>query len=62
VDLLYRQRSGELACEIPLIVSNHADVQLWADFYHIPLHVIPVSRETKPNAKNSTCCVRTALI
>jgi formyltetrahydrofolate deformylase len=23
VDLLYRQRSGELACEIPLIISNH---------------------------------------
>jgi formyltetrahydrofolate deformylase len=51
VDLLYRQRSGELACEIPLIVSNHADVQRWADFYHIPLHVIPVTRETKAEAE-----------
>jgi formyltetrahydrofolate deformylase len=51
VDLLYRQRSGELACEIPLIVSNHADVQRWADFYHIPLHVIPVTRENKAEAE-----------
>jgi formyltetrahydrofolate deformylase len=51
VDLLYRQRSGELACEIPLIVSNHADVERWADFYHIPLHVIPVSRENKAEAE-----------
>jgi formyltetrahydrofolate deformylase len=51
VDLLYRQRSGELACEIPLIVSNHAEVQRWADFYHIPLHVIPVTRENKAEAE-----------
>ena len=51
VDLLYRQRSGELACEIPLIVSNHADVERWADFYHIPLHVIPVTKENKAEAE-----------
>jgi formyltetrahydrofolate deformylase len=51
VDLLYRQRSGELACEIPLIVSNHADAQRWADFYHIPLHVIPVTKENKAEAE-----------
>jgi formyltetrahydrofolate deformylase len=52
VDLLYRQRSGELACEIPLIISNHADVQRWADFYGVPLHVIPVSRENKAQAES----------
>ncbi len=51
VDLLYRQRSGELACEIPLIISNHADVQRWADFYGVPLHVIPVTRENKSEAE-----------
>ena len=27
VDLLYRHQSGELACDIPLIISNHADNQ-----------------------------------
>ena len=47
VDLLYRQRSGELACEIPLIISNHADVQRWANFYGVALHVIPVTKEKK---------------
>src|SRR3974377_11580 len=36
VDLLYRHQSGELACEIPLIISNHADNQAVADFYKIP--------------------------
>lgn len=51
VDLLYRQRSGELACEIPLVISNHPDVERWADFYHIPLHVIPVTKENKPEAE-----------
>ena len=46
-DLLYRQRTGEIACEIPAIVSNHADGQRWADFYGVPMHVIPVRKETK---------------
>ncbi len=36
VDLLYRQHSGELACDIPLIVSNHPDAKRHADFYGIP--------------------------
>jgi formyltetrahydrofolate deformylase len=52
VDLLYRQRSGELACEIPLLISNHADVQRWADFYGVALHVIPVSKENKSRAES----------
>jgi len=51
VDLLYRQRNGELACEIPLIISNNPDAQRHADFYHIPFHVIPVTKENKPGAE-----------
>ncbi len=51
VDLLYRQRNGELACEIPLILSNHSDAKRHADFYHIPFHVIPVTKENKPEAE-----------
>jgi formyltetrahydrofolate deformylase len=47
VDLLYRHRSGELACEIPLIVSNHPDNQAVADFYKIPYAVVPVSKDNK---------------
>jgi formyltetrahydrofolate deformylase len=35
-DLLYRHHSGELACEIPLISSNHTSAQRLADFYKIP--------------------------
>jgi formyltetrahydrofolate deformylase len=51
VDLLYRQRSGELACEIVMIVSNHPDAERHAEFYGIPYFVIPVTKESKPGAE-----------
>jgi formyltetrahydrofolate deformylase len=51
VDLLYRQRSGELACDFPLIISNHPDAKRHADFYGLPFHVIPVTRENKSQAE-----------
>jgi formyltetrahydrofolate deformylase len=51
VDLLYRQRTGELACEIPLIIGNHPDAKRHADFYGIPYHFIPMSNENKPEAE-----------
>ena len=51
VDLLYRQRSGELACEIAVIVSNHPEARPHAEFYGIPYFVIPVTKETKPEAE-----------
>ena len=47
VDLLYRHKVGELNCDIPLIISNHADNKSIADFYQIPFFVIPVSKENK---------------
>jgi formyltetrahydrofolate deformylase len=53
MDLLYRQRSGELACDFPLIISNHHDVQPLADFYQVPLHVIPVTKEGKADAEQA---------
>jgi formyltetrahydrofolate deformylase len=51
VDLLYRQRNGELACDFPLMISNHPDAKRHADFYGVPLHVIPVTKENKPEAE-----------
>src|SRR5213083_67235 len=47
VDLLYRHKSGELACEIPIIVSNHRDNESVAEFYQVPFSVIPVPKENK---------------
>jgi formyltetrahydrofolate deformylase len=51
VDLLYRHRSGELACDIPLIISNHPDNHPIADFYKIPYVVISISKENKRQAE-----------
>jgi formyltetrahydrofolate deformylase len=51
VDLLYRHKSGELACEIPLIISNHPDNQPIADFYKIPYAVVAVLKENKQAAE-----------
>jgi formyltetrahydrofolate deformylase len=52
VDLLYRQRNGELACEIALIVSNHPDAKRHADFYAVPYHLIAVTKENKAEAEH----------
>lgn len=51
VDLLYRQRDGELACDFPLIISNHPDTKGHADFYDVPFHLIPVTKENKTRAE-----------
>jgi formyltetrahydrofolate deformylase len=46
-DLLLRQRSGELAADIPLIISNHADLEPVAAQFEIAFHHLPVTKETK---------------
>ena len=51
VDLLYRHKSGELSCDIPLIISNHPDNQAIADFYKIPYAIVPVVRNNKEEAE-----------
>lgn len=51
VDLLYRWHTGELGCEIPLIISNHPDAKRHADFYGISFHEIPVTKENKHEAE-----------
>jgi len=50
-DLLYRHASGELRCDIPLVISNHPDARPLADFYGVPFHEIPVNKETRPEAE-----------
>src|SRR4051794_24620353 len=39
-DLLHRHQSGELACEIPLVIGNHPDAEPIAGFYQIPFQLI----------------------
>lgn len=46
-DLLLRQEEGELRCEIPVIISNHPDLESVADMFRIPYHCLPLTRETR---------------
>ena len=46
-DLLLRHRSGELHCDIPLIISNHPDQEATAEQFGIDYHVFPITKETK---------------
>jgi formyltetrahydrofolate deformylase len=50
-ELLWRHRRGELHAEIPLIISNHADLESEAERFGIPFKHIPVTRDTKPAAE-----------
>jgi formyltetrahydrofolate deformylase len=51
VDLLYRHQSGELHCDVPLIISNHPDNQPTADFYKIPYFVVEASKDNRREAE-----------
>lgn len=46
-DLLWRYGMHEFPIEIPLIISNHPDLEPIAERYQIPYHIFPVSKETK---------------
>ena len=49
VDLLYRNRIGELRMEIVGIVSNHPrETYAGSDFGTIPFHHLPITKENKP--------------
>lgn len=48
LDLLWRQRAGELAAEIPLIISNHPDLQPIAEQFGIDYHCLPITVANKP--------------
>lgn len=49
-DLLGRFKSGELAVEIPFILSNHTDLEPIANAFEIPFYHVPVTKETKAEA------------
>lgn len=41
-DLLVRYKNNELRCEIPIIMSNHADLKYIADQFDIPFQHLPM--------------------
>ena len=46
-DLLARYTAGKWNVEIPLIISNHPDLQHVAERFGIPFYLFPITKETK---------------
>ncbi|MCA1803189.1 MAG: formyltetrahydrofolate deformylase [Rhodothermaceae bacterium] len=46
-DLLLRWKEGELDCDIPLIISNHPQLEEVAGQFRVPFHYLPVNNGTK---------------
>lgn len=46
-DLLFRQKTGQLSIEVPVIVSNHPDFEPLAASYGVAFHHLPVTKDTK---------------
>jgi len=51
VELLYRQRAGELPVSIPFVAGNHPDLAPVVESYGIPFYHVPVTKDTKPQAE-----------
>src|SRR6185503_12682758 len=52
-ELLWRWRRGELHADIPLIVSNHADLEQEAARFDVRFEHIPVPRDGKAAAETA---------
>lgn len=47
-DLLSRKAEGDLHCEIPVIISNHPDLEYIANQFRIPFYCFPMVKGHKP--------------
>jgi formyltetrahydrofolate deformylase len=50
-DIMHRFKSGELRGDVRLVISNHTDLKPIADFFGVPFHHVPKSREEKALAE-----------
>lgn len=51
VELLWHWRSGDLNCDIAMIISNHEKLRHEAESMGLPFHYIPVDRNHKQEAE-----------
>ena len=49
-DILHRWKSGDLACDIPCVISNHENLRSMVEWHGIPFHYVPVPKEDKSAA------------
>ena len=53
VDLLARSRRGELAIDIPVVISNHPDHAEVADWFGVEYAHLPVAADNKPEQERA---------
>jgi formyltetrahydrofolate deformylase len=51
LDLLWRQRRGELPMTVPMVISNHSDLRDDVRQFGIPFFHVPVRKDDKPAAE-----------
>ncbi|MBM2812806.1 MAG: formyltetrahydrofolate deformylase [Chloroflexi bacterium] len=51
MDLLMRQRIGELAVRIPVIIGNHPHLAHLGEAFDVPFHVVPVTDANRSEAE-----------
>lgn len=47
VDLLLRHRSGELDCDMALVISNHPDLEPLVSQFGVAFHCVPISQANR---------------
>lgn len=47
LDLIWRQQAREFSAEIPLIISNHPDLEPIANQFGIDYHYLPITKDNK---------------
>lgn len=50
-DLLYRQSTGELMCDVSMIISNHGTAKPLADFYRVPFHLLSNPKDKRESER-----------
>src|SRR4030042_1650450 len=50
-DPLSRYQSGELHCELPIVLSNHEDTRWLADAYRVPYQHLAIQKDAKHEAE-----------
>ena len=52
VDLLWRVKAGELCMNIPLVISNHSDLEEICSSFSIPFKLIEVNKNNKADSES----------
>ena len=52
VDLLWRVKAGELCMNVPLVISNHSDLEEICSSFSIPFKLIEVNKKNKADSES----------